>query len=162
MISMSPVSVVFSMVQSLTMIQYFLKKKLNSLKDITWGILHEKSQRRNKEKIGNMKFERQDTDYQTKSTEEKTPEMEPESFYETIVITQVEVDKELETKIDSEQVKKNTNSENANSSEVEKDDLKKLQKMFWQIKFAKFLISDFCKILFVCLSYVVKILFFMI
>jgi hypothetical protein len=163
MVSMSPVSVVFSMIQSLTMLQYFLKQKLNSLKDLTWGIIHEKSDMKNKETMRNIRLERKDTENQTTSKEEKTPEMktpemelDSESFYETIEITHVEVDKELEMKIDLENEKKVQSTKSENTKKEKLEDVKKLQKLFWRIKFAKFLISDFFKLIIVCFSYVVK------
>jgi hypothetical protein len=164
MVSMSPISVVFSMIQSLTMLQYFLKQKLNSLKDLTWGIIHKKSVTKNQERMGNIRLERKDTENQTTSKEEKTPEMktpemdlDSESFYETIEITHVEVDMELEMKIDHENEKKVQRPKSENTNKEEKlEDVKKLQKLFCRIKFAKFLISDFFKLIIVCFSYVVK------
>jgi hypothetical protein len=213
LISMSPISLVFTVIQTLTIVQYFAQERLNSIKDLTWSLMNdqtfkkktpnkiEKLQPSNqtmenpkdsepvREVVENnleevvvdlnveeMKEETSGLDIEKKEIsielEEVETKEEPVQMEETIETEKKEIMKQVpkeevsgEIPLDNDQsvekIKKtptttDVNSANTHSTELDREDLKELRKLFWKIKITRFFISDFFKICVVISSYVVR------
>jgi hypothetical protein len=168
---MTPICVLFSMVQSLTMIQYFAREKLDSLKDLTWGILDAASTKKNDKKV--EKKAKQPDQVNSKETPQKKPmandtlsdsseikDLENKSEKpESNEIEKINSEKGSRSDKSSKKEKKSQTTDQSSittSGEIDKEDLKELNKIFWKMRIARFFISDFVKIGILCISYIVR------
>jgi hypothetical protein len=123
---MSPISVMFSVVQSLTIFQYFARERLSYLKDVRYNMMNG-SKKSNKDKM-----------------EVK------EGIELEVVINEKISNGELSEKRSTNEKRKTLNNQldlNVNDDDefTETEDSKKLGIIQRNIKIAKFLISDFVK-----------------
>jgi hypothetical protein len=190
---MTPICVLFTMVQSITVIQYFAREKLDSLKDLTWGIFDAasaKKQRKREKKPCEVIIKDVVKEIEVKSPESLTNDCVLDKRRESSVETRSEkhLDEALTEEITetfskpneeqgskSEKSSKGESGSNSpeksnkkslttdqssalsTSGEIDKEDLKELNKIFWRMRIARFFISDFVKIAILIISYIVRI-----
>jgi hypothetical protein len=205
---MSPISLVFTVIQTLTIVQYFAQERLNSIKDLTWNLMNDQTFKKKTPKNKIEKLQPTNQTMETPKDSEPVQEVVENNLEEVVVelnnleekketsgldekqeiSVELEQEKtkeesvemeETETKdfeevpkevsgeipLDNDQsvekIKKTpttteVNSANTHSTELDREDLKELRKLFWKIKITRFFISDFFKICVVISSYVVR------
>jgi hypothetical protein len=136
LLSLSPVSVLFTVVQTMTIVQYFAQERLNAWKDVSWDILNKKSKEKKEIELIHLESkesevleEKGNVEQPIKDEDEKTSNLTQTGNDQTSVIT--------------------------HNSSLTPEDRKKMKIMFVKIKFARFLVSDVFKVFFVIISYIV-------
>jgi hypothetical protein len=136
LLSLSPISVLFTVVQTMTIVQYFAQERLNAWKDVSWDILNKKSKEMKEKELVHLESkepevleEKGNAEQPIKDEDEKTSNLTQTGNDQTSVIT--------------------------HNSSLTPEDRKKMKIMFVKIKFARFLVSDVFKVFFVFICYIV-------